>query len=398
MEDGVHVPTGIRRGAYVPELESLRGIAILLVFVFHADALLGIPFRGRGEVWPALPMALLWMGHTGVTLFFVLSAFLLSRPFLAEAYGGRHVSRREFYRRRALRILPLFYVAVLVATVATSRHLSDVRRAIPHLCFLYAVPGAAGSVFPYSAAWWSLAVEVQFYVVLPFVALAFHRSLGTTLVLFTAFAAAWTAVMTGWLPVPLPGYAISLSLLGRAPLFLSGILAAWVYERHGDALRNRLARSRWLQRGGSDVILIGVLAALAAFLRLKLCSIRQNWSLELVLLVPDAILWGLVMLGILLLPLKTRALFSNRFLQWLGVLSYSIYLAHFPILYYSLGAARMLAPKSVGIWWNTGAAIWFTVATLSCLALSAGTYRFIEQPFLARKEPRDAPERTAQAT
>jgi len=162
-------------------------------------------------------MAFLWMGHTGVTLFFVLSAFLLSRPFLAEAYGGRHVSRREFYRRRALRILPLFYVAVLVATVATSRHLSDLRHAFPHLCFLYAIPGAATSLFPYDAAWWSLSVEVQFYVVLPFVALAFHRSLGTTLLLFTLLAAAWTAVMTGWLRVPLPGYAISLSLLGRAP-------------------------------------------------------------------------------------------------------------------------------------------------------------------------------------
>ena len=217
MEDVVHVPTGIRRGAYVPELESLRGIAILLVFVFHADALLGAPFRSRGQFWPALPMAFLWMGHTGVTLFFVLSAFLLSRPFLAEAYGGRHVSRREFYRRRALRILPLFYVAVLVATVATSRHLSDLRHTFPHLCFLYAIPGAATSLFPYDAAWWSLSVEVQFYVVLPFVALAFHRSLGTTLLLFTLLAAAWTAVMTGWLRVPLPGYAISLSLLGRAP-------------------------------------------------------------------------------------------------------------------------------------------------------------------------------------
>ena len=52
----------------------------------------GLPASATaGEFWPALPMAFVWMGHTGVTLFFVLSAFLLSRPFLAEAYGGRHV-------------------------------------------------------------------------------------------------------------------------------------------------------------------------------------------------------------------------------------------------------------------------------------------------------------------
>ena len=199
-----HVPTGIRRGAYLPELESLRGIAILLVFLFHADVILGFPFRNRSEIWPALPLALVWMGHTGVTLFFVLSAFLLSRPFLAEAYGGRHVQRPNFYARRALRILPLFYVAVLVGTLATSHHLVDLRRALPYLGFLYVLPGTASPMFPYAAAWWSLAVEAQFYALLPPLALAFNRSRAATFVLLAAFAAGWTVVMMGWLKTPIP--------------------------------------------------------------------------------------------------------------------------------------------------------------------------------------------------
>ena len=106
----------------------LRGLAIALVFTFHADAFLGMPFRNRVRTYPWLPLALVCAGHTGVTLFFVLSAFLLSLPFLAEAYGGKPVSRREFYVRRALRILPLFYTVVLVATVLTSRTAFDLSR------------------------------------------------------------------------------------------------------------------------------------------------------------------------------------------------------------------------------------------------------------------------------
>ena len=152
----------------------------------------------------------------------------------------------------------------------------------------------------------------------------------------------------GWLRAPLPSYTMSLGLVGRAPLFLSGILAAWVYERHGDALRARLARGAWLRRGGGDLVLVGVLAALAAFLRWKLYASRLNSSLELQFLVPDGLLWGLVILGVLLLPLRTRPLFSNRFLQWLGVLSYSIYLVHFPPAVLQPGGRPRVRPPRCG--------------------------------------------------
>jgi peptidoglycan/LPS O-acetylase OafA/YrhL len=103
------VPAGIRRrSTYFPEVESLRGLAIALVFVFHADRALLFSVRTRDGAESPLALLYVWAGHTGVTLFFVLSAFLLSLPFLDEAYGGRTVSRRQFYERRALRILPLY--------------------------------------------------------------------------------------------------------------------------------------------------------------------------------------------------------------------------------------------------------------------------------------------------
>src|SRR5215475_5521828 len=130
-------PAGIRRGStYFPELESLRGLAILLVFVFHADGVLLAPFRSHVGAQSPLPLAFVWAGHSGVTLFFVLSAFLLSLPFLDEANGGRPVSRPHFYERRALRILPLYVAVVVVGTILTSRTLADLWRGLPYLAFL----------------------------------------------------------------------------------------------------------------------------------------------------------------------------------------------------------------------------------------------------------------------
>ena len=86
-ERSFHVPAGIRDArSYSPELESLRGVACLLVFLFHASGTVDSGAQGVGPL-----RAFVYAGHTGVTLFFVLSAFLLSRPFLAQARGGPRV-------------------------------------------------------------------------------------------------------------------------------------------------------------------------------------------------------------------------------------------------------------------------------------------------------------------
>ncbi len=78
---------GVSPGHYLSGLESLRGLAILLVFWFHVEGVVYIPY-GRPNT--ALPFqSLVRAGHTGVSLFFVLSAFLLSLPILPESRGGR---------------------------------------------------------------------------------------------------------------------------------------------------------------------------------------------------------------------------------------------------------------------------------------------------------------------
>src|SRR5215470_13108844 len=102
------------RQSWVPEIESFRAVAIALVVLFHTESLVtGRPAAVSATV--GLASAYVLGGHTGVTLFFVLSGFLLAPPFFAEARGGNRVSRATYFRRRALRVLPAYYLFIALA-------------------------------------------------------------------------------------------------------------------------------------------------------------------------------------------------------------------------------------------------------------------------------------------
>ena len=84
---------------YLPEVESLRGIAMALVYSFHIDRF--VSGNLPTDVSPVY--AFVRAGHTGVSLFFVLSGFLLSLPFIDGVRHGRPIRPGRFYGRRALR-------------------------------------------------------------------------------------------------------------------------------------------------------------------------------------------------------------------------------------------------------------------------------------------------------
>jgi peptidoglycan/LPS O-acetylase OafA/YrhL len=382
------LPAGIRRSeTYFPEVESLRGIAICLVFFFHAEAGLGHVLPTSLAVSPAV--AFVFAGHTGVSLFFVLSGFLLSLPFLAEAAGGRRVDRRQYFMRRALRILPLYYTAVIVGTVLTARRPADLLHALPYFLFLNSFAGGVTDLPPYSGVWWSLCTEVQFYLLLPLVGTLLRSRPGRWLGLglLAAYAAAYGAYLARYLHLT-PGWAqisLGFSLFGRAPVFLVGILAAWVYRSYGERLRARLAASRWASAGGADGVLLLLLGALGLLLRWAVVS-REVWDQppDHVWHIPEAALWGSILLLLLLAPLRTRLIFTNPVLATLGVLSYSIYMIHAPLCRLSLEALRGAGTGGF-VGWNVRTTVVAVVLTALCVGLSRLTYRFIERPFLVRK-------------
>jgi peptidoglycan/LPS O-acetylase OafA/YrhL len=385
-------PAGIRPSTvYLPELESLRGVAIVLVMFFHADGVVRMPFLNTIGMWPPLATALIFGGHTGVTLFFVLSAFLLSMPFLAEAEGGRTVSRPDFYRRRALRILPLYWFMMLLGGLVTAAEPSDLRRAFAHMAFINSVPSWVRPFQPFTNVTWSLATEVQFYVLLPLLPLLLgtpqRRRVGA--VVLAGYLAFYVCLVCGLLGGL--GQAVvecfRSSVLGRGPIFLIGVLAAATYRRHGDRLRQFAARGGW----AGDALLVGCLLGLSLLLRPIV--FRGPFASDAT--VPlfawhtlEAALWATVVLVVLVAPLRLRPVLVNPIFARLGVLSYSIYLIHQPVWTYSLQPVRSYWGMAAG--WVPGTGYWLVGATALIIALSELTYRYVETPFLVRKSRLDA--------
>ncbi len=145
--------------SHMPELDSIRGIAILSVLFYHGFAWSVVASAFTG--WQRWAVAATTPGWLGVNLFFVLSGFLIS-GILLDTRTKPHYYRR-FYVRRALRILPLYYlvlVALLVTHTANTAFVALSFIYLANMTWMLGVPADYGVL-------WSLAVEEHFYLVWP---------------------------------------------------------------------------------------------------------------------------------------------------------------------------------------------------------------------------------------
>lgn len=378
------------RREHLPELESLRGIAITLVCLFHFQLLIG--GAKVVERWQNPALVFVRAGHVGVDLFFVLSAFLLSLPFLAEADGAR-VDRRAYAVRRVRRIMPLYVTIVVLVTVLAAGTVADLAYGLPFLVFgqSFGLLPTPNTFFRLSSnVWWSLATEAQFYIVLPLLGLlvrSSHRRRLLELVL-AAYAGLYLAIVGRVIHVPTLAHytALHASVLGRGPVFLSGILAAFVYRRWGAILRAVLTRRRWV--GDTAAIAVGV--ALWALLRpVADAGVEAEVGWRELWHVGSGLGFAAGMLLVLVAPLRLKPLVCNRMLSALGTISYSLYLVHIPIMIGALEATRRHPA-----WWRrlddlgarSGFLVVFVIA--ACVCTATITYRLIERPFLLRPAPR----------
>ena len=146
-----------------PGLDLLRTLAIIVVVVYHA-ALFGFKLPGRVDRF----------GWIGVDLFFVLSGYLIGGQLLAPLARDQRIKLGRFFTRRALRIMPAYFVVLAIYFLLPSwREYSEMSQ--PLWKFLLSVQNIAlhgGTAFSHA---WSLAVEDQFYLALPFLLLFLYR-------------------------------------------------------------------------------------------------------------------------------------------------------------------------------------------------------------------------------
>ena len=376
MTSVVPLHAGIRgRTAYLYEMECIRGVAILLVLLFHVYGISGIR-PTNPDFW----LSYIIGGNTGVTLFFMLSGFLLSLPWLRYCLGETESvpQVRNYAVARVLRIVPLYWLAVIVSVLLSGSFVVGTKAA------LFQFVGF--DLFPYSVVWWTLTTEVQFYLMLPFAWIAFIRP-GWTRWLVVGLLLAW---LVSYISVfiypgsekPIRSYWLTKSLFGRMPAFLIGIAAALVYLK----LQNPFAaNSTLMKRMLATLLCVGACLALGWIL-FEVISVgekRAEWAWHIHHSY-EAILWALLTLLLLLTKPFGKRLLVNRPFAVMGKLSYSLYLNHVPILFFLIYPTKEAMGTEAYI-----QSSYLYLLPLAAIFLSLGlavlTYRFIELPFLNLK-------------
>ena len=368
--------SGIRGDSqYLESIDVLRGWAILLVFVFHAW---GISGGAESRSSGSFLLAYIEAGRTGVTLFFVLSGFLLSLPWFVSNNNPSHsaISLKNYYLARFLRIVPLYYLAVLIACLLTGEWQVGLRAAL----FQF----VAFEIFPFSVVWWTLATEMQFYLILPLMmGLLLGGPFGRALLLALLLVWLWFYVTeVVWNPEGqrLRSYFLTKSLFGRLPAFLIGIAAAWAYLR---LLSSSLPESRRFRLTRPVIVILCIVALDVVLSRSVLLGdweSEANWHIHHTY---EAMLWSIVLL-MFVLPNPDRLFAGGRLaLAYLGKLSYSFYMWHVPVLFY------LIYPVKERLGDGYMASHWFYVIPFVAFALSVvlslASYRWIELPGLNLK-------------
>ncbi|MAL94653.1 MAG: acyltransferase [Haliea sp.] len=377
----INLAEGLRRpSSYRFELECLRGLAILLVFFYHGH---GITW-GEPDTPPGALLAWIVAGNTGVTLFFVLSGFLLSLPWLQVQHGEAEPSIIDYLKARALRILPLYFAFVLFAGAISG--------AWP-IAFKAATFQFVGfDIFPYSVVWWTLSTEVQFYLALPLACWLYLRG-GTARTLLYLALTGWLLAYLYWALVvapvtPMVSWLASKSLFGRLPAFAVGVALGWWYVRLGSAIPSRDNRL------GSTITACVLLAAMTYLLHRgaalgdwnaeRVWHLRHTW---------EAVVWALLIALLLSYRPLGSKLLLNRPMATMGKLSYSLYLNHVPVLFFLIQPLKdRFGPENYSASWQAFAVP--VLGLLLSLLCARATYQAIERPFLRwkRKTPTAAPQ------
>jgi len=295
----------------MPELDTVRGVAILMVFLFHGFEDF-TPAGPNVPAWERLFLSTVSLGWTGVNLFFILSGFLITGILLDSADKPKYYSR--FYFRRVLRILPAYYlliaILVLVGRLGFVRHHTSWAFAGLSLIYLSNITPLLGVLRDYSPLW-SLAVEEHFYLIWPAtVRMLTRRGLVTAAVLICvcepilrAFAVARGGLW--WGPY---------TWLSADGLALGSLLALFVRS-------NLASRMNLLRLAGLSVLVataaVVVSVAVPRFIAVSLRATCVNYASLSFL---AAALW---------LGTGAYQKFVNlRFLSFYGFISYGLYLIH----------------------------------------------------------------------
>jgi peptidoglycan/LPS O-acetylase OafA/YrhL len=336
---------------YIPSLDGMRAISVLLVFFSHA---------GLGST--VVP------GGFGVTIFFLLSGFLITTLLRMEFSRYQHINLRDFYLRRVLRILPPLYVSMALAIVLF--FIETDFAAIPlggtiaqalQVSNYYLIFASPGVILPGTGVFWSLAIEEHFYLLFPLLYVWMCPRLSvsrqtTILLILCAAALIWRCVLH---------FHFNASVLrtyyGTDTRFDSILLGCVFAIVANPVLRDPL--HGWFLRHMKWLLPLAIVVVLATFL------IRNDGFRETLRYTVQ----GLALVPLFIAAIHYQESWPVRFLnlpfmRFLGALSYTLYLCHGIIMDF------------VNHIWHAHAVLTGAVSLAAAIGFAALVHYWIERP------------------
>jgi peptidoglycan/LPS O-acetylase OafA/YrhL len=338
----------------IPSLDGLRAASFMIVYLAHA---------GLGAFVP---------GYFGLSLFFFLSGYLITTLLRLEFDKTRDISLRQFYLRRVLRIFPPFYLVLLVTGIITALGLWEgslgakaLTYQLLHFTNYYIIDnGWWQGMAPGTWVYWSLAIEEHFYLLFPLLYLFLRRRLASPkrqvalLLALCALVLVWRCILIFVFEVGKDRTYVGTDT--RVDAILAGcILAVWRNPAvDPPASDDRLFKFVWLP--------LGVAAVLSSLL---IREPRFEQTLRYTLQS-----FGLLPIFVAAIRWHDRGpfrLLNVRFIRYLGVLSYSMYLMHTAALWGSIN------------WTRWPIYVQSSVVLVALVLIASLIHRYIEKPCAA---------------
>ena len=385
MRSPVNNPSGTRRTT-IGVLFGFRALMVLLVCNFHIWQLGWLPqyFQIFG-----IPLNVDFITRSSYLLvdgLILMSGLLLYLPYVQESRQGIPViGTRRFYLNRLVRIVPSYLLSVTVmlffVALPQTRHGSPQAAAkdiLTHLSFTFTFWKDTYLYTPLNGALWTVAVEMQFYLIFPFLARAAQKKPVLTLTSMALVGIGYRALVYACVP---ENALLINQMVGFLDVYALGMLGAMLYVRmrEGNGESGSLF-SRALPQILAGVVFLAALYGLGALMRVQstqsLGGVEALRLSQLLIRLPFALCMLTAMLGAALMPRFAQKLLDNRLTRFMAAVSFNLYIWHQPL---SAQIARDWFPDTLHSQPPLQRAYTVLCLSLAVIVAMAATYG-VEQP------------------